>query len=115
MNNYIKILIFLFLLCGLTITIKPHEPANYVYKKTPVEPLNITVPKSLKTNLKNGIDYCKTQNIAQNGAFENCVKTYIKQNSATDYNILIKIFEYCNMTTKTEYDKWDCLGSKIKF
>lgn len=114
MNNYIKILIFLFLLCGLTITIKPHEP-DHVYEKTPVEPLNITVPKSLKTNFKNGIDYCKTQNIAQNGAFENCVKTYIKQNPVTDYNILIKIFEYCNMITKTEYDKWDCLESKIKF
>ena len=115
MNNYIKSLILIFLLCTLFIAFKHHKSANYVYKKTPVEPLNITVPKSLKTNFKNGIDYCKTQNIAQNGAFENCVKTYIKQNSVTDYNILIKIFEYCNMTTKTEYDKWDCLGSKIKF
>ena len=115
MNNYIKSLILIFLLCTLFIAFKHHKSANYVYEKTPVEPLNITVSKSLKTNFKNGIDYCKTQNIAQNGAFENCVKTYIKQNSVTDYNILIKIFEYCNMTTKTEYDKWDCLGSKIKF
>lgn len=115
MNNYIKSLILIFLLCTLFIAFKHHKSANYVYKKTPVEPLNITVPKSLKTNFKNGIDYCKTQNIAQNGAFENCVKTYIKQNSVTDYNILIKIFEYCNMTTKTEYDKWACLESKIKF
>jgi hypothetical protein len=109
MNNYIKILILLFLLCGLTITIKPHEPANYVYKKTPVEPLNITVPKSLKTNFKNGIDYCKTQNIAQNGAFETCILDYIYERNRAYYEIILKINTYCDKITTNECDRRNCV------
>lgn len=75
--------------------------------------LNFAVQKSLKINFNNSIKYCKTKNIANNGAFEFCMKTYIQQKSIADYNTLMKILNYCGATTKTEYDKWVCISAKM--
>jgi len=74
-----------------------------------VEPLYISIPKSLKTNFKNGIDYCKTQNIAQSGAFENCVLYYIYERSKSDHAIILKINTYCDKTTSNECDRRNCV------
>lgn len=74
-----------------------------------VEPLYISIPKSLKTNFKNGIDYCKTQNIAQSGAFENCVLYYIYERSKSDHAIILKINTYCDKTTTNECDRRNCI------
>lgn len=71
--------------------------------------LNITVPESLTVNFKNGVHYCKTQNIAQNGAFENCVLGYIYQHNKSDYKILLKINTYCYKTTNNECARRNCL------
>ena len=80
---------------------------------TPVEPLNIAVPKSLKINFKNGIDYCETQNIAQNGAFENCVLNYIYKCNRADYEIILKINTYCDKITTNECDRRNCVERKL--
>lgn len=81
------------------------EKPNEVF----VEPLDINIPTSLKTNFKNGIDYCKTQNIAQNGAFENCVLYYIYKRSKSDHAIILKINTYCDKTTPSECDRRNCI------
>lgn len=84
---------------------------EYVEKQNEVfvEPLYIRISKSLKINFKNGIDYCKTQNIAQNGAFENCVLYYIYERSKTDHAIILKINTYCDKTTSNECDRRNCI------
>jgi len=74
-----------------------------------VEPLYIRIPKSLKINFKNSIYYCKAQNIAQNGAFENCVLYYIYERSKTDHAIILKINTYCDKTTTNECDRRNCI------
>ena len=74
-----------------------------------VEPLDINIPTYLKTNFKNGIDYCKTQNIAQNGAFENCVLYYIYERSKTDHGIILNINTYCSKTTTNECYRRNCI------
>ena len=81
------------------------EKPNEVF----VEPLYISIPKSLKTNFKNGIDYCKAQNIAQSGAFENCVLYYIYERSKSDHAIILKINTYCDKTTTNECDRRNCV------
>ena len=95
-------LILIFIVCGLIIIYQKQQPEQIKPQRiieekqlTPVEPLNITVPKSLKINFKNGTNYCKTQNIAQNGAFENCVLYYIYERSRKDHEIILKINTYC--------------------
>ena len=84
---------------------------EYVEKQNEifVESLNTNIPKSLKINFKNGIDYCKTQNIAQNGAFENCVLYYIYERSKSDNAIILKINTYCDETTSNECDRRNCV------
>ena len=79
------------------------------HQVTPVEPLNIAVPKSLKINFKNGTNYCKTQNIAQNGAFENCVLNYIYERNKKDHETILKINTYCSRTTTNECDRRNCV------
>ena len=74
-----------------------------------VEPLNTNIPKSLKINFKNSIYYCKAQNIAQNGAFENCVLYYIYERSKSDHAIILKINTYCDKTTSNECDRRNCV------
>ena len=74
-----------------------------------VEPLDINIPTSLKTNFKNSIYYCKTQNIAQSGAFENCVLYYIYERSKSDHAIILKINTYCDKTTSNECDRRNCV------
>lgn len=74
-----------------------------------VEPLDINIPTSLKTNFKNSIYYCKTQNIAQSGAFENCVLYYIYERRKSDHAIILKINTYCDTTTSNECDRRNCV------
>ena len=76
--------------------------------------MDICGAMSLKTNFKNSIEHCKTLNIAQNGAFENCMHNYIYRKSETDYDILTKISDYCERTTNTEYDRRECIDFKVK-
>lgn len=78
-----------------------------------VEPLNIIVPESLKTNFKKGTEYCKTQNIAQNGAFENCVLDYIYGHNKNDHETILKINTYCDKTTTNECDRRNCVEEYI--
>ncbi len=78
-------------------------------EKVSVEPLKISVPKSLKINYKNGTDYCTAQNIAQNGAFENCVRGYIYERNKKDHEIILKINTYCNKITTNECDRRNCV------
>jgi len=114
-----KINIFLILIlticCFLLICRKLQSDTKnyveYVEKQNEifVEPLDINIPTSLKTNFKNGIDYCKTQNIAQNGAFENCVLYYIYERSKSDHAIILKINTYCDTTTSNECDRRNCV------
>lgn len=109
-------LISIFLICGfLLISEKPQSNMpNYAEnieesKKDFIESLNINIPKSLKINFKNGVDYCKTQNIAQSGAFENCVLYYIYERSKSDHAIILKINTYCDTTTSNECDRRNCV------
>lgn len=109
-------LILIFVVCGLIIIYqKPQpeqiKPQRIIEEKqlTPFEPLNIAVPKSLKINFKNGIGYCETQNIAQNGAFENCVLNYIYERNKKDYETTLKINTYCSKTTTNECDRRNCV------
>jgi len=109
-------LILIFIVCGLIIIYQKQQPEQIKPQRiieekqlTPVEPLNIAVPKSLKINFKNGIDYCETQNIAQNGAFENCVLNYIYERNKKDYETTLKINTYCSKTTTNECDRRNCV------
>lgn len=113
-------LILIFVVCGLIIIYQKQQPEQIKPQRiieekqlTPVEPLNITVPKSLKINFKNGTNYCKTQNIAQNGAFENCVLYYIYERSRKDHEIILKINTYCAKTTTNECDRRNCVEKYI--
>lgn len=114
-------LILMLILCGLSTMITFNKSSNAevpVVLKEPekvyVEPLNITVPESLKTNFKKGTDYCKTQNIAQNGAFEICVLYYIYERSKKDHEIILKINTYCFRTTTNECDRRNCVEEYIE-
>ncbi len=119
-----KINIFLILIltiCGFLLICRKLQSdtknyVEYVEKQNEifVEPLDINIPTSLKTNFKNGIDYCKTQNIAQNGAFENCVLYYIYQRSKSDHAIILKINTYCDETTSNECDRRNCVGKYME-
>lgn len=109
-------LILIFVICGLILTYrKPQseqiKPQRVIEERqtTPVKPLNITVSQSLKTNFKRGTDYCNTQNIAQNGAFEKCVLDYIYERNKKDHEIILKINTYCSRTTTNECDRRNCV------
>ena len=109
-------LILIFIVCGLIIIYqkpqpKQTEPQRIIEEQqvTPVEPLDITVPKSLKINFKNGTDYCQKQHIAQNGAFETCVLNYIYECNRADYEIILKINTYCDKITTNECDRRNCV------
>ena len=114
-----KINIFLILIltiCGFLLICRKlqSDTKNYVenvekQNEIFVEPLNINIPTSLKINFKNSIYYCKAQNIAQNGAFENCVLYYIYERSKTDYGIILNINTYCSKTTTNECDRRNCV------
>ncbi len=73
----------------------------------------VHIPKSLKTNYKDGIVYCQTLNIAQTGAIEDCMHDYIYKKSNTDYELLVKISHFCAKNTSTEYDRWRCIDNII--
>lgn len=109
-------LILIFVVCGLIIIYQKQQPEKMISQRvveehqvTPVEPLNIAVPKSLKINFKNGTNYCKTQNIAQNGAFETCVLDYIYERNRAYYEIIQKINTYCDKITTNECDRRNCV------
>ena len=72
---------------------------------------SVCISESLKINYKAGIEYCKTLNIAQTGAIEACMHDYIYKKSNTDYELLVKISDYCAKNTSTEYDRWRCLDN----
>lgn len=72
------------------------------------------IPESLKINYKDSLEYCKTLNLAQTGAIEACMQDYIYKKSNTDYELLVKISDYCTKTTSTEYDRWRCLDKSLK-
>lgn len=109
-------LILIFVVCGLIIIYQKQQPEQIKpqriieeHQVTPVEPLNIAVPKSLKINFKKGIEYCKTQHIAQNGAFESCVLDYIYERNKKDHETILKINTYCSGTTTNECDRRNCV------
>lgn len=109
-------LILIFVVCGLIIIYQKPQPEQIKPQRiieerqtTPVKPLNITVSQSLKTNFKRGTDYCNTQNIAQNGAFETCVLNYIYEYNRADYEIILKINTYCDKITTNECDRRNCV------
>ena len=114
-------LILIFVVCGLIIIYQKQQPKKMISQRvveeqqvTPVEPLDITVPKSLKINFQNGTDYCKTQNIAQNGAFESCVLDYIYERNKKDHETILKINTYCSRTTTNECDRRNCVEKYMK-
>lgn len=72
---------------------------------------SIYIPESLKINYKESLEYCKTLNIAQTGAIEACMQDYIYKKSNTDYELLVKISNYCTKNTPTEYDRWRCMDN----
>lgn len=109
-------LILILTICGFLLICRKLQSdtknyVEYVEKQNEVfvEPLDINIPTSLKTNFKNGIDYCKAQNIAPNGAFENCVLYYIYERSKSDHAIILKINTYCDKTTSNECDRRNCV------
>ena len=109
-------LILIFVVCGLIIIYQKQQPEQIKpqriiaeHQVTPVESLNIAVPKSLKINFKKGTNYCETQNIAQNGAFETCVLNYIYKCNRADYEIILKINTYCDKITTNECDRRNCI------
>ena len=75
---------------------------------------SIYIPESLKINYKESLEYCKTLNIAQTGAIEACMQDYIYKKSNTDYELLVKISDYCAQNTSTEYDRWRCMVKSLK-
>ena len=118
----IKIFIILILIFGVCAVLKLHNKtintevpdALEEPKEITVEPFNIAVPDSLKTNFKRGTDYCKTQNIAQSGAFEICVLYYIYERNSADHEIILKINTYCAKNTTNECDRRNCVESYMK-
>ena len=110
------IIILILVLCGFILLYKKpqiEQENSQIEIEEPkivnVEPLNIEIPKSLKTNFKKGTDYCKTQNIAQNGAFETCVLYYIYERNKKDHEIILKLNTYCSKTTTNECDRRNCV------
>ena len=113
-------LILIFVICGFILIYQKQQPEQTEPQRiieeqqvTPVEPLDITVPKSLKINFKNGTDYCQKQHIAQNGAFETCVLNYIYECNRADYEIILKINTYCDKITTNECDRRNCVERKL--
>lgn len=109
-------LILIFVICGFILIYQKQQPEQIKPQRiieekqlTPVEPLNIAVPKSLKINFKNGTDYCQKQHIAQNGAFETCVLYYIYERNKKDHETILKINTYCSKTTTNECDRRNCV------
>lgn len=74
----------------------------------------IYIPETLKINYKESLKYCKTLNIAQTGAIEACMQDYIYKKSNTDYELLVKISDFCAKNTSTEYDRWRCWDKFLK-
>ena len=113
-------LILIFVIYALILIFKKaqseQKPRRIIeeHQVTPVEPLDITIPKSLKINFKNGTNHCETQNIAQNGVFENCVLNYIYKCKRADYEIILKINTYCDKTTTNECDRRNCVEEYMK-
>jgi hypothetical protein len=119
MNKIFILILIIFAAVVFPLLCKKPEPVLYreitENNEVTVESLDIVVPESLKINFKNGTDYCKTQNIAQNGAFEICVLYYIYERSKTDHEIILKINTYCDKTTTNECDRRNCVENIILF
>ena len=114
--NIYKAIILIFMICLILLMSQKTKLRQTTRLKiveenqqTFFKPLDIIVPNSLKTNFINGTNYCKTQNIAQNGAFENCVLYYIYERSKTDHGIILNINTYCSKTTTNECDRRNCV------
>lgn len=75
---------------------------------------SVCLPTSLKINYKDSLEYCKTLNLAQTSAIEACMQDYIYKKSNTDYELLVKISDYCAQNTSAEYDRWRCMVKSLK-